>query len=114
LHGGIQIDGIAVLVHDTIVVGPVVATSLSVAKFLASERALMILSDATSEKSLSRLCICGQIMEVDIADGVPQADSQEETSVAAKEADLDDLSERKDLEEIAGILTQVDLADDMD
>jgi endoribonuclease Dicer len=89
LHGGIQIDGIAVLVHDTIVVGPVVATSLSVATFLASERALMILSDVTLEKFLSRLCICGRIIEVDVAEGVRQAD----TSVAAREAALDDLSE---------------------
>lgn len=107
----IQVDGIAVLVHDTVVAGPVVATSLSIAKFLASERALAVLSDATSEKSLSRLCICGEVMQVDVTEDAGEADPQE-TSIAAREMALDHFTERRDLEEMAAIFTQVDLAED--
>ena len=113
LHGSIQVDGIAVLVHNTVVVGPVVATSLSVAKFLASERALAILSDATSEKSLSRLCVCGQVMEVDVAEGMGEAGPQE-TPIAAEEVVLEHFTEGRDLEEMAAHFVHVDLAEDMD
>jgi endoribonuclease Dicer len=103
LYGGIQVDGMTVLVHGTVVAGPVVATSLSVAKVLASERALTILSDATSEKTLSRLCICKQVIEVEVA------------PITGKEAAFDDLSDSsKDFEEVSAILTQVDLAEGMD
>jgi endoribonuclease Dicer len=101
-QGSLQVDGMAVLVHGIIVAGPIVATSLSVAKFLASERALAVLSDQASEKALSRLCVCGQVMKTDSAVDVQTPD-------IATEAFLDDLSESQDLAEVAAILTGLDL-----
>lgn len=100
LHDGIQVDGMTVLVHGTVVVGPVVASSLSVAKFLAAERALMILSDATSEKALTRFCICGQATEINVAEDVGEAVPQGETLDTIKEAVFDDPLESQDLEEV--------------
>jgi endoribonuclease Dicer len=47
-------------VHDTIVVGPVTASSLPVARAFASERARMILQAADSDKSLVRICDCNK------------------------------------------------------
>jgi endoribonuclease Dicer len=108
-QGSLQVDGMAVLVHGIIVAGPIVATSLSVAKFLASERALAVLSDQASEKALSRLCVCGQVMKTDSAVDVREALPQEQTPDMATEAFLDDLSEAQDLVEVAAILTGLDL-----
>jgi len=88
--------------------------SLSVARFVASERALTILRDATSEKALSRLCVCGRAIDVDTAGDVGEAAPQEENPVTAKEGSVDNLSESKDLEEVAAILTQADLAEGVD
>ena len=44
--------------HDTIVVGPVTASSLPVARAFASERARMILQAADSDEALARICDC--------------------------------------------------------
>lgn len=58
-------DGIAVVVHDVVVAGPVTASSLAVAKALASEGALKVLKNPDAEKSLSRICDCARAMNVD-------------------------------------------------
>ena len=60
-----ECDGIAVVVHGVLVVGPIISSSLAVARFLAAERALVILKDPESEKCLSQICICGQEMAID-------------------------------------------------
>ncbi|KAF9484901.1 hypothetical protein BDN70DRAFT_871881 [Pholiota conissans] len=57
-------EGITVAVHGQVVVGPIVSTSLNVAKFLAAERALAILRNPESPKSLSCLCDCAMSMDV--------------------------------------------------
>jgi endoribonuclease Dicer len=51
-------DTICVVVHDLIVVGPVTASCLPVARAFASEHARTILQDEESEKALSRICDC--------------------------------------------------------
>jgi endoribonuclease Dicer len=51
-------DTISVVVHDTIVVGPVTASSLPVARAFASEHARTILQSADSDKSLAKICDC--------------------------------------------------------
>lgn len=81
-------EGIAVLIHDIVVVGPIIATSLTVARFLAAERALGVLKDPDAEKSLVRLCTCGESMQVDGLIG-----------------DDDFSDETGDAEEVAAILT---------
>jgi endoribonuclease Dicer len=53
-----QNDTVCVIVHDTVVVGPVTASSLPVARAFASERARIILQAPDSDKSLIRLCDC--------------------------------------------------------
>lgn len=53
------------MVHGVLVVGPIISSSLAVARFLAAERALVILKDPESEKCLSRICICAQEMAID-------------------------------------------------
>lgn len=53
------------MVHGVLVVGPIVSSSLAVARFSAAERALVILKDPESEKCLTKICICGQEMAVD-------------------------------------------------
>ena len=60
-----ECDGIAVVVHGVLVVGPIISSSLAVARFLAAERALVILKDPESEKCLTQICICGREMEID-------------------------------------------------
>ena len=51
-------DTICVVAHDTIVVGPVTASSLPVARAFASEHARTILQAADSDNALVRLCDC--------------------------------------------------------
>jgi endoribonuclease Dicer len=58
-------DSITIIVHGTVIVGPVTAGSLSVAKAIASESALTALSDNDSDHCLSQLCNCGQAMDID-------------------------------------------------
>ena len=53
------------MVHGVLVVGPIISTSLAVARFLAAERALAILKDPESEKCLTQICICGREMAID-------------------------------------------------
>ena len=60
-----ECDGIAVVVHGVLVVGPIISSSLAVARFLAAERALVILKDPESEKCLTQICVCGREMEID-------------------------------------------------
>ncbi|KAG2020892.1 type III restriction enzyme-like protein, variant 2 [Coprinopsis cinerea AmutBmut pab1-1] len=61
--------GVVLEVHGKQVVGPIVASSPGVAKFIASERALSILTDESNELALSKLCDCEenrQNMEIDV------------------------------------------------
>ena len=53
------------MVHGVLVVGPIISTSLAVARFVAAERALAILKDSESEKCLTQICNCGRAMEID-------------------------------------------------
>lgn len=84
--------GIAVLVHEQIIVGPIVSTSLTVAKFLAAERALTTLRDSGSDKSLALLCDCGMSMDT-IASQLPGA-----SPIAA--GDLSDCDDTEDTTDI--------------
>jgi len=62
-------------VHDIVIVGPITAANLSLAKGLAAERARFVLGDVNSEHSLSRLCDCGKKMVVDsVVDSVTPVD----------------------------------------
>ncbi len=60
------------LVHDQVIVGPIVSTSLTVAKFMAAERALTTLRDPGSNNSLASLCDCGMSMDA-IASQLPSS-----------------------------------------
>ncbi|KAG6831233.1 hypothetical protein H0H92_012030 [Tricholoma furcatifolium] len=54
----VESEGVAVFVHGTILAGPIVAASPSVAKSIAAERALTLLKDPDAAQSLSRICDC--------------------------------------------------------
>lgn len=51
-------QNVTVLLHDSVISGPITSSSGTVAKFLASERALVYLQDVNQEHCLSRLCDC--------------------------------------------------------
>ncbi|KAH9930958.1 uncharacterized protein B0H18DRAFT_1093485 [Fomitopsis serialis] len=53
-------DGMSVVVHDQIIVGPVIAPNLSLAKGLAAERARALLSDQSTPQCLACLCTCAK------------------------------------------------------
>ncbi|KDQ59634.1 hypothetical protein JAAARDRAFT_77685 [Jaapia argillacea MUCL 33604] len=73
-------DSISVVVHDVVVVGPITAGNLSLAKGRASEQAKVVLQDAQSDKYLGRICNCAEAMEVD-------------GDQSATEDDIDDVDE---------------------
>ncbi|KAJ7581534.1 hypothetical protein C8J56DRAFT_1168997 [Mycena floridula] len=50
--------GMEIRLHDTVIAGPIVSTTLSVARSLTAERALSILSDSNAELYLGRVCFC--------------------------------------------------------
>lgn len=103
------------MVHNTIVAGPIVATSLTVAKFMASERALAILSDPEAEKFLPRVCTCDKSMDVERnttcetgtahTEGICSVPIQSTTT----ETPIELASDSEDVDEVVAILTQVDL-----
>jgi len=91
-------DGVAVLVHGKLVVGPIVSSSLNIARFAAAERALAKLRDPASDLNLLNLCDCALAISVD---GCPPAvplivDSTETTSDISSTDDEED-------EEITGV-----------
>ncbi|KAJ3907181.1 hypothetical protein F5879DRAFT_796189 [Lentinula edodes] len=51
-------EGMQVEIHGLVVAGPIVSTSLVVAKNLVAERALAILQDSCHQYCLSRICDC--------------------------------------------------------
>lgn len=53
-----QNDAVCVVVHDTVVAGPMTASKLSVAKAFVCEKACMILQHARSPRCLHQLCDC--------------------------------------------------------
>jgi len=59
-------DSVVALVHDTIVAGPILATTLALAKASASVDALAALQDEASELALQKLCDCMKV-ENDVA-----------------------------------------------
>ncbi|KAI0303519.1 hypothetical protein B0F90DRAFT_1896870 [Multifurca ochricompacta] len=76
-------DTICVVVHDTVVVGPVTASSLSVARAFASERARTILTTADPEKALIRICDCKE-QDVCAVDTEPAPEPQDDVDDATE------------------------------
>lgn len=102
-------DGVAVLVHGTLVVGPIVSSSLNIARFAAAERALTKLRDPASDLNLLGLCDCALAMSVD---GCPPAaplvvDSTETTSGISS-------TEDEDITEVTEILINNATEDDQE
>lgn len=105
-------DGVAVLVHGKLVVGPIISSSLNIAKFAAAERALAKLRDPASDLNLSNLCDCALAMNVD---GCPPAvslivDSTETTSDIGPTDDEED----EEITEVTEILIDNTPKDDPD
>lgn len=69
-------DAIVVLAHGKVVVGPVLAANVSMAKGLASKKAKEVLSDETSELSLRRLCDCMVTDAVSDEEDLPPSPSE--------------------------------------
>lgn len=91
-------DGISVVAHDQIIVGPVIAMNLSLAKGLAAERARALLSDDISEQCLARICTCAgdarqvegrQVIEEPVEDQ-KELDDETEEGFAALARIMDD------------------------
>lgn len=96
------------LVHGEPVVGPIVANTLNIAKFLAAERAFSILRDKSSDKSLESLCTCASSK-----DGVPASVPHGSPNVDAEVGEMLDKydvpeAENADEAEVAMVLMQVD------
>lgn len=87
------------MVHGVQVVGPIVSSSLTVAKFAAAERALAVLKDPESEKCLTRICICGRMVADD--DMIDSLLTGDKTLLADQGS-----SDFEDDEEVEGILTR--------
>jgi len=64
------LDPVFVIVHGHLVVGPIVASSFNVAKFIAAEQALTIVSDSSNSLSLAKLCDCKSAIGEMELDGV--------------------------------------------
>lgn len=92
-----ECDGIAVVVHGVLVVGPIISSSLAVARFLAAERALVILKNPESEKCLSRICVCGREMEIDDDDMLAIDSLITGDEEAADPPDLEDMADEVNL-----------------
>ncbi|PPQ65094.1 hypothetical protein CVT24_003055 [Panaeolus cyanescens] len=91
-------EGIAILLHGTVVSGPVVSTSLQVAKFMAAEIALTVLKKEESDLSLKKICVCSEINSAadlltlsSVAD--PSAETVNDQSAASSTSDSEEVSE---------------------
>ena len=103
-RNGVVSEGMAALVHGIVVAGPIVAASLSVARFVASERALRVLTDPDAEHSLTNLCDCGKAMET-LERDLPATDGAEFVPTALDiPRDGENLQELADVSEVVKIL----------
>ncbi|KAH8114247.1 hypothetical protein DFH11DRAFT_1596751 [Phellopilus nigrolimitatus] len=93
-------DSVVVLVHDRVVAGPIFAANRPLAKGLASEEAKAVLSDATSELALHRICDCMRAEEEEAAPDLPPRDVRERDLDTETEAGFA-LAGRVRLEEVA-------------
>ncbi|TFK69658.1 hypothetical protein BDN72DRAFT_888239 [Pluteus cervinus] len=57
--------GIAVVLHGVTVAGPILSSSLTVARFVAAERALSVIQNTDSPKAIKKICLCGTSMDID-------------------------------------------------
>ncbi|KAJ3843793.1 P-loop containing nucleoside triphosphate hydrolase protein [Lentinula raphanica] len=64
-----ECEGTQVVLHGTVIAGPVISASLLVSKNLVAERALAILQDTSHERCLSRLCVCDAEKDLGMASG---------------------------------------------
>ncbi|KAF8881944.1 hypothetical protein CPB84DRAFT_1791372 [Gymnopilus junonius] len=99
-HG---LEGVVAIVHGNLIVGPIISATPQVAKFVAAERALAILKDSESDKSLSCLCNCASVMDV-----VSTADVNKGFSKLSIDSAVGDPSDGEDEDEVTGILVQVE------
>jgi endoribonuclease Dicer len=91
--GKFQTEGVTVSVHGNIVVGPIFSTSLPVAKYAAAERAMAMLKDGETDKSLAHLCDCGKHMETDNTGPASVEDGAKLNNVFDEELDAEDAAE---------------------
>ncbi|KAL6308704.1 hypothetical protein BKA93DRAFT_725516 [Sparassis latifolia] len=115
-------DSISVIVHDTVVVGPITAPNLSLSKGLAAERARIILDDTASPQYLRTICDCGKAEtettlddeteegfatlahiiqdELSGVSGIPREDLEDDDSTSEDEDDLIVLSDEREVEDL--------------
>lgn len=98
-------QGITVVVHEQAIVGPIVSASLNVAKFIAADRALAILKDSESEKSLASLCDCAMSMDTMRSSLPVTVPGSLLVDSAELFIDTDDLLD-EDVQEVIAILTR--------
>lgn len=91
--GKLQAEGVTVSVHGNIVIGPIVSTSLPVAKYAAAERAMAMLRDGETDKSLAHLCDCGKHMEIDSTGPALVEDGAKLDAVFDEELDAEEAAE---------------------
>lgn len=91
--GKFQTEGVTVSVHGSIVVGPIVSTSLPVAKYAAAERAMAMLKDGETDKSLAHFCDCGKHMETDNTGPASVEDGAKLNSVFDEMLDAEEAAE---------------------
>ncbi|KAG6845200.1 hypothetical protein H0H87_012527 [Tephrocybe sp. NHM501043] len=118
LRNGIQREGVAVLVHGTMIVGPIVAISQSVSKFVASERALALLRDSEGgAELLSQLCDCREDkIEVEPTKSVATSGSSTPASERFGQQDVDKTlatTEEEELEELE-VVAALEIASEVD
>lgn len=102
-------EGIAVLVHGIVVAGPIVAASLSVARFVASERAHRVLTDLDGEHSLANICDCGKAMEILERDSSASDETEFVPTALGIPHDDENPEELVDVNEVVKILLEIDL-----
>lgn len=109
LCDGIERDSTVVLVHDVVISGPIVSTSLSVAKFSAAEKALVILKDIHAEKSLTRLCRCSVDSQPELVVQPPENNGGGSGCAISETLGFNgDISDFEDIDAVAVILTADD------
>ncbi|KAF8638830.1 hypothetical protein AX17_001888 [Amanita inopinata Kibby_2008] len=78
-QGDQTVRGMGVVVHDIVMVGPIVARSLRVARFEAASVAMDILTDGEGRRLFERLCRCKTevVEDVEMEDATSAAEEEE-------------------------------------
>jgi endoribonuclease Dicer len=101
-------EAVSAVFHGTVVAGPIVSNSKTIARFAAAEKALVALRDTDEGELLKKLCDCRQRMNLDHKKKDQGVDQRSEEADEDEEDEEEEEEEEEEIE-VAQMLTEQEM-----